>query len=97
MQLTMPGFELPKYVRHIERVKRKPAQRPAPLSHADTVRSVLERGRDLTASEIASHCHLTTTEVSRRTGELARVGSIHDTGLRRASPLGKPSIVWSAT
>jgi predicted ArsR family transcriptional regulator len=94
----MPGFELPRYAKLIERAKVKPAPKPAakPLSDADTVLDVLEKRGDLTASEIASLCPLTTVEVSRRTGELVLRKLIHDSGLRRKSPLGRPSIVWSA-
>jgi predicted ArsR family transcriptional regulator len=100
----MPGFELPRYAKLIEPTKPKRTTwtkarlKPAaePLSDADTVLDVLEKRGDLTASEIASLCPLTTVEVSRRTGELVLRKLIHDSGLRRKSPLGRPSIVWSA-
>lgn len=105
MQLTMPGFELPKYARGLERVDRakekatKPHLKawPDPISDADVVHAVLTKRGDRTASEIASLCPLTTVEVTRRTGELAHAGRIKDTGERRKSALGRPSIVWSAT
>lgn len=97
LSLTGHGFDVPRAAAPTTvPAKRAQKPKPPPMSDADTVLAVLTKRGDLTASEIASLCSLTATEVCRRTRGLARAGLARDTGERRTSSLGKPSIVWSA-
>lgn len=47
--------------------------------------------------ELAQRTGIQQTSVGKRRLELARLGYVEDTGLRRPSPSGSPAIVWGLT
>ena len=61
--------------------------------HQLIVLEVLRFG-DHTGDEIAARCKLDKFQVMRRTKELVERGLIEDSGERRATPKGRPSVVW---
>ena len=51
-------------------------------------------GALLTADEVASNIDMSILSIRPRVAELARMGKIIDSGLRRANASGKQAIVW---
>jgi predicted transcriptional regulator len=57
--------------------------------------AVLERSNGLTADEVAGRLGVSILSIRPRITELARLGKVRDSGLRRHNASGKRAIVWS--
>lgn len=104
MQLTMPGFEPPRYAEVPAPAKAKPVKAIAPpdkQSQRAIVLEVLNQHGDLNSHEIAAFCRLTAREVAKRIPELIAEGFVHalldEAGaiVWRLSPCGRRARVWS--
>ena len=66
-------------------------------NYRQAVLTELQSHGPMTADEIAERLNLSILTVRPRLTELRAVGKLTDTGQRRKTPSGRPSIVWKAT
>lgn len=57
--------------------------------------AVLERSKGLTADEVAGRLGLSILSIRPRVTELARLGKVRDSGVRRRNASGRNAIVWA--
>lgn len=71
------------------------ASKRAPRHRELAWKTLLAHPEGLTDFELAELTGLAQTSVGKRRGELRDKGFVVDTGKRRPSPSGSPSIVWA--
>ena len=99
----MSQLSLTDWQKHVRRTDPDTSHRAARTTrpNAGTNRAValdvLQRWpAGLTDFELAEITGLQQTSIGKRRGELRDAGLVRDTGRRRPSPSGSPSIVWEA-
>lgn len=80
--------------RDTSRAAAEHADETAPQLRARAL-AVLERSKGLTADEVAGRLGLSILSIRPRVTELARLGKVRDSGLRRRNASGRNAIVWA--
>lgn len=99
----MSQLTLTDYLRHVRRTDpdtshhaARATRGNAPTNRAIALDTLRRFPAGLTDFELAEITGLQQTSIGKRRGELRDAGLVRDSGQRRPSPSGSPSIVWEA-